>query len=138
MGINRQDLEIIIALREAGLLPDGGAVAEIGAQQLSPSFLEANNRTERLRELFGVTEAKPPFPMEPPAAGDDEHLPADAPRARLFWQSLGLRYTAIDIDGSPNAIPLDLNFDSVPSNFSGHFDLVTNFGTTEHLANQLN
>ena len=47
-------------------------------------------------------------------------------------------HDAIDIDGSPGSIPLDLNYDDVPIEARGKYDLVTNFGTTEHVANQLN
>jgi hypothetical protein len=70
--------------------------------------------------------------------GKLEHLSATAPMAREFWIWLGLNYAAIDIDGSPESIPLDLNFDDVPREAKGKFHLVTNFGTTEHVANQLN
>jgi hypothetical protein len=51
---------------------------------------------------------------------------------------LGFDYASIDIDGSPGSIPLDLNYDDVPPEAKGGYDLVTNFGTTEHVANQLN
>jgi hypothetical protein len=49
-----------------------------------------------------------------------------------------LRYAAIDVSDTPGNIPLDLNFDSVPRRMRHRFQLVTNFGTTEHVANQLN
>jgi hypothetical protein len=42
------------------------------------------------------------------------------------------------IDGSLGSIPLDLNFDSIQTRHKGKYSLVTNFGTTEHVANQLN
>ena len=53
-----------------------------------------------------------------------------APFARDFWHWLGFQYAAIDIDGSPGSIPLDLNFDSIPTEHNGRYSLVTNFGTT--------
>ncbi len=62
---------------------------------------------------------------------------AGAPLAREFWTWLGLNYASIDIDGSPGSIPLDLNYDEVPTELIGKYDVVTNFGTTEHVANQL-
>ncbi len=62
----------------------------------------------------------------------------DAPPARELWTWLGFSYAAIDIDGSPGSIPLDLNFASAPTELVGKHHLVTNFGTTEHIANQLN
>ncbi|HXC29022.1 MAG TPA: hypothetical protein VNV38_13785 [Stellaceae bacterium] len=35
-------------------------------------------------------------------------------------------------------LPLDLNYDDVPADLVGKHQLVTNYGTTEHVANQLN
>ena len=67
-----------------------------------------------------------------------EHQEVTAPHARNFWHWLGLGYAAIDIDGSPDAIPLDLNYDDIPKPEKGKYQLITNFGTTEHVANQLN
>lgn len=67
----------------------------------------------------------------------DTNLLAGAPLAREFWTWLGLSYASIDIDGSPGSIPLDLNYDEVPTELVGRYDVVTNFGTTEHVANQL-
>src|SRR5712691_6610051 len=67
-----------------------------------------------------------------------EHLDPSAPPARDFWTWLGFEYAAIDVDESPGSIPLDLNVDSVPLETRETFHLITNFGTTEHVANQLN
>ena len=72
------------------------------------------------------------------AHGDLPHLDSKAPPARHFWQWLGFEYAAIDIDGSPGSIPLDLNYDRIPTQAKGKYGLVSNFGTTEHVANQLN
>jgi hypothetical protein len=43
---------------------------------------------------------------------------------------------AADVDTAPHTIRLDLNFDDVPDKHKGKYQLVTNFGTTEHVANQ--
>lgn len=58
--------------------------------------------------------------------------------ARELWEWLGFSYASIDIDGSPGAIPLDLNYDDAPAAMRGKFNIVTNYGTTEHICNQLN
>jgi hypothetical protein len=55
------------------------------------------------------------------------------PFAKDFWDWLGCPYVAIDYDRSPHIIPLDLNFDNVPAEHKGRHQLVTNFGTTEHV-----
>src|SRR5262249_50608749 len=138
--IGQGDIQLIIRLRTDGLIPDHPAVIEIGAQQLANSFLEAPADIAALGRLFGVTE---PFLRAAPrtahyTSGGVELLAAAAPWARDFWRWLGCRYAAIDIDGSDGSIALDLNYDDVPASELGRYHLVTNFGTTEHVANQLN
>lgn len=114
---------------------------EIGAQQLGSTCLLAPERLQRLGEVFDVREPLPIKQADPncPAYdGSSQVLNSDAPFARELWQWLGFKYAAIDVDGSPGSVPLDLNFDSVPAEQKLKYDLVTNFGTTEHVINQLN
>ena len=137
MGLAAGSIELLIRLRQAGLMPPSGAVVEIGAQQLSNAFLRARERLEFLGQLFGVT-TKFDLPVPEAKPIGVEMLSETAPLARQFWEWLGFQYASIDIDGSPNAIPLDLNYDPLPDWARKKFDVVTNFGTTEHIANQLN
>jgi hypothetical protein len=140
MGICWKDVELLIRLREGGYLPDRGCVIEIGAQQISNSVLRNSPEVERLGHLFGV-ESRPPLQAPLPAGVDPdghERMSPDAPLARELWTWLGFSYASIDIDGTPGSIPLDLNFSDVPSELVGKHHLVTNFGTTEHVANQAN
>lgn len=59
----------------------------------------------------------------------EEHAPFDVP---AMYKALGYdSYTCIDIDGSPKSLHFDLNF-PLPSEFRAQYDLVTDFGTTEH------
>lgn len=138
MGIGSGDLDLLIRLRKAGCLEPPCAIIEIGAQQLSNHFFD----NERLRELARLFGADPAAIYALGKAASDrqgpQDLPPDAPLARGFWEWLGLRYAAIDIDGSPYSIPLDLNYDRAPKFARGAYHLVTNFGTTEHVTNQLN
>src|SRR4051812_623146 len=140
MGIGSETIDLLIDLRLTGYMHRRMPVVEIGAQQLATSFVEASARLRRIGEIFGV---KGPLSVSkhvsgPIVHGDLEHLETTAPPAREFWNWLGFRYAAIDIDGSPGSLPLDLNFDDVPAEMRGRFGLVTNFGTTEHVANQIN
>jgi len=133
-------LELLNRLHAGGLLTKATSIVEIGAQQLANDFLRSQERVEALGRLFSVTKK---FDLPAPQAsliveGGAEHVPETAPLARQFWEWLGFKYAAVDIDGSPNSIPLDLNFDAVPRRVRKKFDIVTNFGTTEHVANQLN
>src|ERR1700704_2293949 len=111
MGIGSDAIELLAQLRLEGLIRSNTAVVEIGAQQLADSFLDASDRLRRLGWLFGIDR---PLPL--PAArptdvvhGTLRHLDAEAPAAREFWRWLGFQYAAIDIDGSPNSIPMALN-----------------------------
>jgi hypothetical protein len=135
MGLNARFLQIMVWLREQGHLAPGAKVIEIGAQQLNNAFLAATPDIESLARLYGV-----PAPQLPHQVGDGPHqsLSPDAPRAGPFYRALGFDYSCIDIDNSPGSIALDLNFDALPESLTGKFNLVTNFGTTEHTINQLN
>lgn len=140
MGMSVKDVELLIRIKEEGHIPDRVAVIEIGAQQLSNSVLRAKAEVEKLGRLFG-THTTPPLSAPVAAVVEPsgyERLSPEAPLARDLWTWLGCSYASIDIDGSPGAIALDLNFDDVPDILAGKHHLVTNFGTTEHVANQLN
>lgn len=139
MGIGSDAIELLIRLRTSGHLRRRGAVMEIGAQQLAHSFLDSTQRIAQLGYLLGIDR-----PLSLPSAktssfvhGDLRHLETTAPLARDFWRWLEFDYAAIDVDGSEGSIPLDLNYDSA-GEAAGKYDLVTNYGTTEHVANQLN
>jgi hypothetical protein len=140
MGINGKDLQLLVRLTEQGHIRRGAKVVEIGAQQLSNSFLRSVSLVRTAEALF---DARHPFALPDPGPamlgpGRAELQESGAPFARDFWMSLGFDYAAIDVDGSPGSIPLDLNFDAVPTELRGRYDLVTNLGTTEHICNQMN
>ena len=128
-------LPLLMALKRRGYIPNGSAVIEIGAQQLDESFVGATEDIAATGRVFGVATPPPSFARTGPRS--DTNALAGAPLAREFWTWLGLSYASIDIDGSPGSIPLDLNYDEVPAELMGRYDVVTNFGTTEHVANQL-
>jgi hypothetical protein len=135
------DADLLIRLRRQGYFRGARRVVEIGAQQAARPLLAARqDLTPVLQELFGASGAWPlPEPAAPSLSADGaETLSPQAPPTRPFWQWLGFDYAAIDVDGSPGAVPLDLNYDSIPRDWREGFDLVTNYGTTEHVCNQLN
>jgi hypothetical protein len=55
-----------------------------------------------------------------------------------LFEKIGYSYNSIDIADGYRTTILDLNHESAPKSFIGSFDLVMNFGTTEHLLNQFN
>jgi hypothetical protein len=135
MGLNVRFLKLMIWLKEQGYIAPGQRVAEIGAQQLNNYFLKATDDIKHLSQLFNVAVPSLPSPI---GDGPDQQLNPSAPRAEVFYRSLGFDYSCVDIDNNPSSISLDLNFDTAPTSLTGKFNLVTNFGTTEHVVNQLN
>ncbi len=49
-----------------------------------------------------------------------------------------IEYLAIDVCPAPNTEVVDLNFDRLPERYWEYFDVVLDFGTTEHIFNQWN
>jgi hypothetical protein len=135
VGLNARFLQLMVWLKQQEGIAPGQKVIEIGAQQLNNNFLAARADIDRLAKLFGVPTPDLPSPV---GAGPGHMLHSEAPLAGNFYRSLGFDYSCIDIDGTPGSIPLDLNCDPVPSHLVGQFHLVTNYGTTEHVTNQLN
>src|SRR5947209_5154636 len=127
MGIGPRIIPLLADLRKRGYLPTPSAVIEIGAQQLANSFLNARGGLKTLEPLFAI-QRELTLPQALPTHivhGDLEHLDPVAPQARRFYEWLGFSYAAVDIDGSPDALPLDLNYDSCPLEQIAHYQLVT-------------
>jgi hypothetical protein len=110
MAFGLGDLWLISRLKEQGYLSPTAAVIEIGAQQVNETLRKSSGDLEALGRLYGVLGPVPTLPIGTPG----NHVLVGAPPARLIWQWLGVEYAAIDIDGSPGAIPLDLNYDDIP------------------------
>jgi hypothetical protein len=54
--------------------------------------------------------------------------------AKKYFESIGIKHTSIDIAGKFGSILIDLS-KPVKSELHGKFDIVTNFGTIEHVNN---
>jgi hypothetical protein len=138
MALNTYLVAGLADLNRRGILENFTEVVEIGAQQLAQNFLRD---TGSLDYLYGALHKTRPFLGDAIDAGlidGIERLPDEAPSSKQFWQSIGLNYTAVEFDGHRDSIALDLNRDKVPRRMRGKFDLVVNWGTTEHVANQDN
>ncbi len=140
MGLNYGTIAALQFLIDGQHIRPGGRVIEIGGQQLSDPFLESGEAWAALQKSFGVEN-----PIKLPALMRSGRLPGGgytldpkAPYAKAVYEALGFTYACIDIDNTPDSIPLDLNYDQVPEVEKHKYDLVTNYGTTEHVANQLN
>lgn len=138
MGLSNVFVGDLAELKRRDALAGIVSVIEIGAQQLSNALLRATDVTDDLYRLYD----RPPQSLGSAnyqgTINGLEHQPHDAPGSRVFWESLGFRYAALDFDGHRDSIAIDLNRDAVPKNLRGTFDLAVNTGTTEHVANQDN
>jgi hypothetical protein len=89
MGIGGNDLDLVIALRQAGQFPEKGAVVEIGAQQLGNSCFD-DGRLSRLAALFRADPKLIPVVCGAPLPdGPTYGLGVDAPLARRYWTVFG-------------------------------------------------
>lgn len=114
------------------LVPPRGAVVELGDQCMNiepgPPEIAA------LRRL--VSKAS-----RDPSHVDDimsRHFIKGSRRIASAFESSDFTYRCVDICDGPGIIRADLNEYRVPPEWRGRFDLVTNFGTTEHILDQVN
>ncbi len=133
MGSTPKTLYRLTHLAATGALQPGVKVCDIGATQL---FGDAKGEAaSRFLEFFA-------------GKHEDATPPAKVPQARLqaignggFLGDLlilaGFKYTAIDIFHATNTVLFDLNVHEPGPDLEAQFDLVMNFGTTEHVFNQL-
>lgn len=132
MGTSAKTLARLKSLHERGLLRTGGWIIELGAQELHCAG----------QEDF-VAEVIRYFAAGNPAIRKAE----DYTRAELrgfankgmlgsLLTACGFTYRALDIFEAENTILFDLNIHTPNVDLQERFDLVTNFGTTEHVINQ--
>ena len=55
---------------------------------------------------------------------------------KRYFESLGWKHVSIDLNGTGGALPLDLQQPIDVAAIGGPFDVVTNFGTSEHVNEQ--
>lgn len=132
MGVTAKTLLRLVSLHQSGFLKDGDSVIELGTQELQCSGME-----NQVRDMIG-------YFSERNAAIKKAELYSEAEIRRMADQGLfgrlltacGFEYRALDIFDAENTILFDLNIHEPADALREKFDLVTNFGTTEHVINQ--
>ncbi len=125
MGLGPPVIELYRQLKLRGALEGVAEVMELGSQDF---WCPQKNLMIGLLKAFGRT--------ADPALLDTSN--ASQKPARLLYEALGLRYHCADVDGRVGSLVMDLNFDSIPDEHKGKYDLITNHGTSEHILNQYN
>jgi hypothetical protein len=137
MGMN---LDGPIYLQRKSLLtPTKHRILDIGPQTIY--FV----RSDQIRE-FVANQGGSDVPQDKLRAEIDRLVYFSTPRPNerttMFSEITDLtnvEYASIDVcPGLKNTEILDLNFDALPAHMRGHYDVVFNFGTTEHIFNQWN
>lgn len=126
MGFTNGTLYHFRWLGRAGKIPRRARMLELGSQNCWADFPLAEVRD--FMTVFG-------------AAVPDERLAVNvAPGAKIehLMRDAGFRYTAFDVYASGATRIFDLNVDSLGWLERGRYDVVTNCGTSEHVANQFN
>ena len=111
------------------LLPEGGAILELGEQQISAGVPEVDIRNLLLKTL-GHREVVESVLQERFIKG--RRRIADAFAGSAFF------YRCVDLFEGEMVLTADLNKYIVTDEWKNRFDVVTNFGTSEHIADQIN
>jgi len=132
MGVSAKVLSRLLDLSDRGLLPAGASIMELGAQQLyckgSEPFL--SEFVARIRSR------NPALKNRSVIAPDELKRLANGGLTSGLLKACGFQYSAIDIFDAEGTILFDLNCEEPSSEMRNRYDLVTNFGTTEHIINQ--
>jgi hypothetical protein len=134
MGINKGTLKALGILHKEGFFKNI-SVMELGSQVVYPShkndvrdFLQSIGRINPEKDIKEAKSTKKSF-LKKLILHKSRQL-----SGRTIYELLGVReYNCIDINDELGSINLDLNKEY---KFGKQYDLVTNFGTTEHIFNQ--
>ena len=137
MGIS---LAMIEKMQSLGLFGKGRiSVLDIGSSNL---YSASTDRIEQFLGAHGVAASREVAQFAEKLAKGSEYDPVHGGINGSFvgelFEKAGMKYAAIDIADGYRTTILDLNHSPAPPHFVGAFELVLNFGTTEHLLNQYN
>lgn len=129
MGISKEMVEFNLKLFKQGIFKGFNSVMELGAQdlQFDPSIMYKILKQELGGDQANNSEIEILIQK-------DLKLNEKVDAAWLYRQLGFAQYHCIDANGQHNAYILDLNF-PVPEDHKGQYDLITNYGTAEHVFN---
>ena len=127
MGLGPAAIKMNLELFNRGFLKDRRSVVDMGSQGLHLNLADF----EELLHMAGMDDYKKEnfsalahWPNGPECS------------SRFFYEVLGIKdYACIDLGKEHGAIPLDLNCPLEDKSLYGKYDLVTDYGTNEHVFN---
>jgi hypothetical protein len=119
---------IFLFLRDlylSGFLNNKKSVIELGSKDVQDNIFELKLLLRQIKQNFCIEELF-------------EYMDNSRLSNRYLWNKFGIaEYDCIDLDGAYNCYRFDLNnILQIEYKFSNKYDIVTNFGTTEHVFNQ--
>lgn len=126
MGATTDQLDQIASLYERDLFKMPAAIADIGCQQLY------HGTPEKVRSFVNH------FNAIDVSDSEIESFAKNGAFITHVLKRVGFSYRSFDIVEAVDCEYFDLNHDKVPRKYRNHFDIVLNFGTTEHVLNQFN
>jgi hypothetical protein len=132
MGASAKTLSRFVSLHQRGLIENGASIIELGAQQLYCSGME--DYVRRVIGYFSENDAS--IKKAELYTHDELKLLSDNAMLGKLMIACGFTYRALDIFEADNTTLFDLNIQTPGEDLCGKFDIVTNFGTTEHVINQ--
>ena len=130
----------VLMLDDWGLLRPGTRVLDIGTSNIYnlhadevAALIARHNRRLPAAEVRRLAER----------LADGSGVGPDGVATNRTWvgelfEAVGMEYHSFDVARMYKTEVLDLNRDRLPERHRGRFDLVLNFGTTEHVFNQVN
>ncbi len=127
MGIGISSIQNLLELYDLGYLKEANSILEIGSQEVHVNYKDLIH----ISKIAGISE------------NEIENIPnvknwPFSPRgsSRFFYEILGIKeYTSIDINGEYNSIPHDLNEPFNDKSKFNKYDIVTDYGSCEHVFN---
>lgn len=127
MGIGIAAAQILLELKNLGKFKDLKSVAEIGSQEihfkkkdLEDLYLQSGLDSSKLDKYENIDN----WPKQPRAS------------SKKFYEDMGFSdYSSIDINNELGSIQIDLNHELKDEKLFNKFDVVTDFGSCEHVFN---
>ncbi len=116
------------AFMEAASLGRGSSIVSLGDQTVPLNSDAEIDLIKRFVDRFGGDFDRESYSKY---VGGPMHV-------RRVYEDCGMDYVSVDLNCTDGSVPIDLNDLPFKHSLGGSFDMLTNYGTTEHVGNQLN